>query len=76
MAKPIPEQLFNRHLKILGLRLEKGGIDYNLYEGSHFLCSIKVMHSKGKKREISPDSVRKLEKICEKMGVPWPPRKK
>jgi hypothetical protein len=76
MAKPIPEQLFNRYLKILGFRLEKGGIDYNLYESSHFLCTIKIMHGKGKKREVSADSVRKTEKICEKMGLEWPPRKK
>jgi hypothetical protein len=76
MAKPIPEQLFKRYLKILGFRLEKGGIDYNLYEGKHFLCAIKIMHGKGKKREISSDSVRKIEKICEKMGLEWPPKKK
>ncbi len=28
MAKPIPEQLYKRYLKILGLRLEKGSISY------------------------------------------------
>lgn len=76
MAKPIPEHLFNKYLKILGLHMEKGHIDYNLYEGKHFLCAIKVMHSKGKKREISPNSVRKTEKICKKMGLEWPPQKK
>ncbi len=76
MAKPIPEQLFNKYLKILGLRLEKGSIDYNLYEGNLFLCAIKIMHGKGRKREVSPDSVRKTEKICEKMGLKWPPKKK
>ena len=53
----------------MGLRLEKGSIDYNLYEGEHFLCAIKIMHGKGKKREVSPDSVRKIEKICVKMGL-------
>lgn len=76
MAKPIPEQLYMRYLKILGLQLKKGSIDYNLYEGTHFLCSIKIMHGKGKKREVSPDSVRKTKNICEKMGQEWPPRKK
>ena len=76
MAKPIPEQLFRKYLKTLGLRLEKGSIDYNLYEGEHFLCAIKIMHGKGKKREVSPDSVRKTEKICVKMRKEWPPKKK
>ena len=76
MAKPIPEQLFRKYLKALGLRLVKGGIDYNLYEGEHFLCAIKIMHGKGKKREVSPESVRKIEKICAKMGKEWPPKKK
>ncbi len=56
--------------------MEKGKIDYNLFEGDHFLCAIKIMHGKGKKREVSPDSVRKTEKICEKMGLEWPPKKK
>ncbi len=76
MAKPIPEQLFRKYLKLLGLQLEKGKIDYNLYEKGHFLCAIKIIHGKGKKREVSPDSVRKTEKICEKMGLEWPPKKK
>lgn len=76
MAKPIPEHLFYRYLRILGWRLEKGGIDYNLYNGDHFLCSIKIIHSKGKKREISPSSVRKTEKLCEEKGLQWPPKKK
>jgi hypothetical protein len=75
MAKPIPEHLFMRYLRLLGWRLEKGGIDYNLYNGKHLLCSIKIMHSKGKKREVSPSSVRKTEKLCEERGIEWPPRK-
>ena len=76
MAKPIPEHLFNRYLRILGWRLEKGGIDYNLYNGDHFLCSIKIIHSKGKKREVSPSSVQKTKKLCEEKGLQWPPKKK
>ncbi|MBU6382946.1 MAG: hypothetical protein KGR16_01345 [Verrucomicrobia bacterium] len=76
MAKPIPEHLYERYLKILGWHLEKGGVDYNLYEGKHFLCAIKIIHAKGKKREVSPASVRKTERICEQMGLKWPPKKK
>ena len=76
MAKPIPEQLYLRHLKMLGLRLVKGGIDYNLYYGDRFLCAIKIIHGKGKKREVAPSSIRKTIKICEELGFKWPPKKK
>ena len=75
MAKPIPEQLYRKYIKMLGLQLEKGGIDHSLCEGKQYLCAIKIMHSKGKKREVSPDSVRKTERICEKLGLTWPPKK-
>lgn len=52
MAKPIPEQLFNKYLKILGLRLEKGSIDYKLYQGDLFLCAIKIMHGGGREEKF------------------------
>ena len=57
MAKPIPEQLYRKYIKMLGLQLEKGGIDYSLCEGKQYLCTIKIMHSKGKKWEVAPDSI-------------------
>ena len=77
MAKPIPEHDFLRMLREIGWHLKKGGIDYNLYdERLHFLCSIKISHSKGKKREVVPGSVRKVERLCEERGIKWPPRKK
>lgn len=77
MAKPIPEHQYLKYLRLLGWRLEKGGIDYNLYNGNDlFLCSIKIAHGKGKKREIVAESVRKTERLCEKEGLTWPPRKK
>lgn len=77
MTKPIEEALYRKYVKILGWRIEKGGIDYNLYDAEEkFLCSIKINHGKGKKREISPVSVRKTEKLCEERGLKWPPSKK
>ncbi len=76
MAKPIPEHVYLKFLRKVGLKLEKGKIDYNLYKDGLLLCAIKIMHGKGKKREVSPDSVRKTEKICAKMGLEWPPKKK
>ncbi len=77
MAKPIPEQQYLKYIRLLGWRLEKGGIDYNLYDReSRFLCSIKIGHGKGKKREIVAECVRKTERLCIKEGLTWPPKKK
>lgn len=76
MSKPIPEHVFLRHLRLLGWTLKKGSIDYVLYNGDQLLCSIKIIHAKGKKREASPTSIRKVEKLCEERGLKWPPTKK
>lgn len=66
MTKPIEERKYNAYLKLVGWRLKKGSIDYNLLdEQGHYLCSIKVIHAKGKKREISSSSIRKTEKEFE-----------
>jgi hypothetical protein len=77
MAKPIPEHQYLKYIRLLDWDLRKGGIDYNLYdENNHFLCSIKIAHGKGKKREVVPGCIRKTQKICEERGLKWPPRKK
>lgn len=76
MAKPIPEQVYLRYIRMLGWRLVKRGMDYNLYQGEWMMCSIKIIHAKGKKREVSPASVRKTAKLCEEQGLEWPPKKK
>lgn len=77
MAKPIDEHTYHRYIRSLGWTLEKGGIDYNLYDQDYnFLCSIKIEHGKGRKREISATSVRKTQKLCDERGIIWPPRKK
>lgn len=77
MAKPMPEHLFRKYLRLLGWELEKGSIDYNLRnEQRGFLCAIKIEHGKGKKREVSPTSVRKTEHLCKERGLVWPPKKK
>ncbi len=76
MAKPIPEKLFLQYIKRLGWHLEKGSVDHNLYNTTNgFLCAIKIMHSKGKKREVAPSSVRKVEKLCDERNLKWPPNK-
>lgn len=49
--KPIEESAYLEYLKIVGWRLVKGGIDYNLFDEKNlFLCTIKIAHEKGKKR--------------------------
>jgi len=72
----MPEHLYRKYLRMLRWELKKGGMDYNLYKGDRFLCSIKIIHSKGVKREVSPSSIRKTEQYCEEMGLKWPPKKK
>jgi hypothetical protein len=77
MAKPIEEQKYKAYLKIVGWSLKKGSIDYNLHdESGKYLCTIKVIHGNGKKREISPSSVRKTEQEFNERGWIWPPQKK
>lgn len=77
MAKPIEEDEYRRYIKKLGWLLKKGGIDYNPYNGEgHLLGAIKIIHGRNKKREVSPSSVRKTEKLCDERGLKWPPKKK
>jgi hypothetical protein len=60
MAKPLEERKYLAYLKLVGWTLKKGGIDYNLLdENGYFLCAIKIIHAKGKKREVSVSSIRK-----------------
>lgn len=71
------ESTYLGHLKAVGWCLEKGGIDYNLYdEKGIFICSIKISHGKGKKREVVAFSVHKTERKFKEKRLTWPPRKK
>jgi len=75
--KPLDENTYLKYLKAAGWVLEKGGIDYNLYdEKDIFLCSIKISHGKGKKREVVAHSVHKTEQKFKEKGLQWPPKKK
>lgn len=77
MAKPLEERKYLALLKLVGWSLVKAGIDYSLCnENGNHLCTIKIMHSKGKKREISARSINKTEKIFKNRGYKWPPEKK
>ena len=77
MAKPLEERKYLAFLKLAGLSLVKSGGDYNLLdENGRVLCAIKIIHAKGKKREVSASSIRKTEHEFKERGLSWPPQKK
>lgn len=75
--KPLEESIYCKYLKIVGWNLEKGSIDYNLFdENGVFMCSIKIAHGKGRKREVIAFSVHKTKQKFKEKGLIWPPKKK
>jgi hypothetical protein len=76
--KPIPQRVFESYLKRQGWKLEKGKIDWNVYDEKDTLaCSIKISHGKNtKSKEVIAHSIKKIEKEFIKRGLEWPPRKK
>lgn len=75
--KPLDKKIFLRYIKMVDWTLQKGGIDWNLYdENEVFLCSIKISHGKNTKEEIVANSVDKTKKIFKEKGFSWPPQKK
>lgn len=75
--KPLDRKTFLRYIRSVGWSLEKGGIDWNLYdENKVFLCAIKIAHGKRTKEEVVAHSVNKIEKIFKEKGWSWPPKKK
>ena len=56
--KPLDKRTFLRYIKLVDWSLEKGGIDWNLFdEKGVFLCSIKIAHGKRTKEEVVANSV-------------------
>lgn len=75
--KPLDEKIYRKYLKIAGWKLIKGSIDYNLYdEEDKFVCTIKISHGKGKKKEVIAFCVNKTIKHFKERGLKWPPKKK
>lgn len=75
--KPLDEHVYLKYLKVVNWSLKKGGIDYNLYdENGVFICTIKIAHGKGKKKEVIAHSVHKTEQKFKEKGLKWPPKKK
>lgn len=51
--KPLPTSKYRQFVKTLGWSLEKGSIDWKLYdEKGAFLCTIIIAHGKKAKEEI------------------------
>lgn len=77
MTKPLEERKYLALLKLLGWKIKKSGFDYTLYDENEMpLCTIKITHGKGKKREVCASSIRKTQIYTEKVGKEWPPKKK
>jgi hypothetical protein len=77
MAKPLEERKYIAYLKLVSWSLVKSGFDYSLCdENGKYLCTIKISHSKGTKREVVPASIRKTEIEFKERGWKWPPEKK
>ena len=75
--KPLSIKTFEKFIKAVGWRLEKGSIDWNLYnEDDQFICSIIISHGKNAKSEVTAFSVHKTKKSFEERGLKWPPNLK
>ena len=76
MAKPMSPRDFKHYLSMVDWTLEKGSIDWKLYdENGVFLCAIKISHG-NTKQEVVASSIRNVEKKFKERGLKWPPIKK
>ena len=75
--KPLSIKIFEKYIEFVEWRLEKGSIDWNLYnESNHFVCSIIIAHGKNTKSEVTAFSIHKTKKAFEERGLKWPPNLK
>lgn len=75
--KPMPPQKYRQYISLVGWRLEKGSIDWILFdENNQMQCAIKISHGRKTKQEIDARSVKKTENFFNKRGWQWPPKKK
>lgn len=74
--KPMSPQDFRRYLNFVDWRLEKGGVDWSVFdENGIYVCTIQISHG-NTKQEVTAFSVRKIEKEFKLKGLKWPPSKK
>ncbi len=75
--KPLDEKTYRQYLKLAGWSLNKGSIDYKLYDDKgHFVCAIKISHGRNTKQEVVAKSVQRTEQEFKGRGLVWPPKKK
>lgn len=75
--KPMPVKKYLEYLKRANWRLEKGSIDWKLYnEKDNLICAIMISHGKNTNQEITAYCVNKTEKAFKQAGLSWPPKKK
>lgn len=75
--KPLTRSTFEAYIKFVGWQLEKGAVDWNLYDAKgDFICSVIIAHGKKTKSEITAFSVYKTKKAFEERGLAWPPNLK
>lgn len=75
--KPLPIKQFQRFITAVGWKLEKGKIDWNLYnEKGDFICSLILAHGKNTTSEVTAFSVHKTMKAFKERGLKWPPNLK
>lgn len=74
--KPMQPSDFKRYLNNVGWYLEKGGIDWSVFDDKgKFVCSIRISHGTTKS-EVPAFDIHKVKKHFIKRGMQWPPQKK
>jgi hypothetical protein len=75
--KPLSKKTFEQYIKSVDWKLEKGKIDWNLYDAKgNFVCSVIIAHGKNTKSEVTARSVDKTKKAFEERKLTWPPNLK
>lgn len=66
---PIKRRDFEKRIREFGWYLEKGSIDWKLYdENKKFICAIKITHPGN---ESIPMHINKVKKLCKERGLIW-----
>lgn len=75
--RPLDERTYRRYIEQVGWKLERGSIDYKLYDDTgRFLCAIKIAHGKRSEKGVVAYSVQKTKNEFKKRGWQWPPKEK
>lgn len=71
--KPMTKREFEKCIHAVGWTLEKGSIDWKLYDEEHkFVCTIKITHPGG---EVIAMHVNRVKKEFDSRGLLWNQKK-